>query len=259
MGCKSGVPGIYWEVQNEAWRVCLLRKGKRIYVGMKKDLDEAVALQRSAEAGESPSDEERQSAVQDRMARIRLRAVWREVVVLETHGWSSFDHFVSSVWPRPKSERKLVAKDVDRPIGPDNFEWVAPVFDHSTEDGKNAYQRAHRADNLDHYRDKELRRNFGIDLTKFREMMSEQSGGCAICGNPETAIRQGRLLPLSVDHNHTTGSVRGLLCTACNIGIGSLAENPERLRAAIAYLERWKAIETAPLPDNVVRLKDDKT
>jgi hypothetical protein len=49
----------------------------------------------------------------------------------------------------------------------------------------------------------------------------------------------------------------GLARTAgwCNIGIGSLAESPERLRAAIAYLDRWNAIETAPLPDNVVKLK----
>jgi hypothetical protein len=92
-------------------------------------------------------------------------------------------------------------------------------------------------------------------LEEYQELLEEQGGGCAICGNPETAIRMNKIVAMSVDHNHSTGKRRGLLCTACNIGIGSLAESPERLRAAIAYLEKWNAVESAPLPDNVVKLK----
>jgi hypothetical protein len=41
---------------------------------------------------------------------------------------------------------------------------------------------------------------------------------------------------LSVDHNHVTNKVRALLCDDCNVGIGTLGENPERLEAAAAYL-----------------------
>lgn len=49
-----------------------------------------------------------------------------------------------------------------------------------------------------------------------------QGGVCAICEKPETVIRKGKLLPLSVDHDHATGRVRGLLCNRCNTAIGKL-------------------------------------
>ncbi len=122
---------------------------------------------------------------------------------------------------------------------------------------KNAYQRAHRAANIDHYRDKELRNRFGITRDEYNALLAEQGGVCAICDQPETAVRMGHVLPLSVDHNHRTNAIRGLLCSACNIGIGSLAESKERLLKAIAYLDKWDAIENQPLPDNVVQLKKD--
>lgn len=43
--------------------------------------------------------------------------------------------------------------------------------------------------------------------------------------------------PICVDHDHTTGKVRGLLCHGCNHGIGSLKDDPAMLRAAADYLE----------------------
>mgnify|MGYP001576209901 CR=1 FL=1 len=47
---------------------------------------------------------------------------------------------------------------------------------------------------------------------------------------------------LHIDHNHTTGAVRGLLCTQCNVGVGMLKDSPAVLRAAANYLEtgRWQ-------------------
>jgi len=52
---------------------------------------------------------------------------------------------------------------------------------------------------------------------------------CAICG----AVRN-----LHIDHNHTTGAVRGVLCSSCNRGIGYLGDNPYRLQKAKEYLEK---------------------
>ena len=63
-------------------------------------------------------------------------------------------------------------------------------------------------------------------------MLDEQGGGCAIC--QKTPEENGRRL--AVDHNHTTGDVRGLLCTQCNVGLGNLGDSVERLRSAIRYL-----------------------
>jgi len=45
--------------------------------------------------------------------------------------------------------------------------------------------------------------------------------------------------PLSVDHNHLTGEIRGLLCQRCNQGLGSFLENPEILNKAILYLKTY--------------------
>ena len=56
------------------------------------------------------------------------------------------------------------------------------------------------------------------------------SGVCHICGDPLTTPH--------VDHCHTTGLVRGILCNNCNTGIGMFRDNPELLRAAIDYLQR---------------------
>jgi len=64
---------------------------------------------------------------------------------------------------------------------------------------------------------------------------------CAICEKPETAKRSGKVVPLSVDHNHQTGKPRGLLCAACNRAIGLMQEDPQRLEAAARYLRQHQA------------------
>ena len=162
-------------------------------------------------------------------------------VANDTH-WGSFDHFVSTVGDRPKVEKKLVKRRQDGPIGPDNFEWVAPKYDHMTKDGRRSYHKERHAAYPDYYRELELKRKFDLSLDGYQAKMVEQGGVCAICGRPETAFRKGKLLPLSVDHCHRTNGVRSLLCTACNIGIGSLQDDPELLRKAAEYVEKWSKI-----------------
>lgn len=82
---------------------------------------------------------------------------------------------------------------------------------------------------------------YGINRERYEEMLTEQGGGCAICGSSNPG---GRVTRFSVDHDHSCcpgrrscGScVRGLLCTPCNQGIGVLGDDPERLEAAARYL-----------------------
>jgi len=64
-------------------------------------------------------------------------------------------------------------------------------------------------------------------------MLKEQGGGCAICG--ETKPLKGKNY-LCVDHCHETGEVRGILCHACNTGLGKFKDSPELLHTAINYL-----------------------
>ena len=68
-------------------------------------------------------------------------------------------------------------------------------------------------------------------------MWAAQDGKCAICGLLETTTHKGRLRRLSVDHDHVSGRIRGLLCGACNTGLGSLEHDLDKLDAAIRYLE----------------------
>ena len=69
------------------------------------------------------------------------------------------------------------------------------------------------------------------DLLMIKE---DQDYKCAICGIHEENVTKS----LAIDHDHTTGLVRGYLCNNCNRGIGLLKDDPNVLRNAIEYLER---------------------
>lgn len=78
---------------------------------------------------------------------------------------------------------------------------------------------------------------YGITEDEFNQMYASQRGLCRICQQPETVLGSGgKVKMLSVDHDHTTGQVRGLLCNNCNRAIGLLKDSPALLQAAIDYL-----------------------
>lgn len=102
------------------------------------------------------------------------------------------------------------------------------------------YCRKYRAVKADAIRDNELFRKYGITLEQYDAMFEIQGGVCAICGKPETAELNGVPKRLAVDHDHTTGLARGLLCGHCNVGLGALGDDPCVLVAATNYLLRHK-------------------
>ena len=91
------------------------------------------------------------------------------------------------------------------------------------------------------YRGDRYKNVYGISREEFNKMVENQSGVCAICGKPEraTAKNTGKTKCLSVDHDHSTGNVRGLLCSCCNTAIGHLRDDPNLLRKAASYLESF--------------------
>lgn len=88
-------------------------------------------------------------------------------------------------------------------------------------------------------RDYSLRSKYDLTLEQYNELLIKQKGVCALCGLVETAVEKYHkgIKRLAVDHCHTTGNIRGLLCSSCNIGIGNLKHNPELLRKAAVYCE----------------------
>jgi hypothetical protein len=77
-----------------------------------------------------------------------------------------------------------------------------------------------------------LQSAFGITLNEYNTLLSNQKGMCAICGkSPEQNKKR-----LAVDHCHNSSKVRGLLCSACNQGIGLFKDSVSLLQSAILYL-----------------------
>lgn len=80
-----------------------------------------------------------------------------------------------------------------------------------------------------------MKNKYGLSLDDYDKLLIKQNGVCAICKHKET--KKG-IDFLPVDHNHKTGKVRGLLCNACNWGIGHLKDDIEILENAIKYLKQ---------------------
>lgn len=83
--------------------------------------------------------------------------------------------------------------------------------------------------------ERNLRRNYRMTPDDFNKLWKDQDGKCAIC-QVDMQPRGRKPDAAAVDHNHATGEVRGLLCRACNHGIGCLKDNPDVLKAAAEYL-----------------------
>ncbi len=78
-------------------------------------------------------------------------------------------------------------------------------------------------------------RSKGLTVEQYDFMLREQGFSCAICG---IAKNTGRGM-FSIDHCHTTGQVRGLLCNKCNSILGYAGDRVAVLEKAISYLQKW--------------------
>lgn len=86
-------------------------------------------------------------------------------------------------------------------------------------------------------RNYDLKRNYGITTEQYLEMLKEQDYKCKIC---LTSDPKGRHKQFAVDHCHKAGHIRGLLCNACNVGLGSFRDSIDSLQNAINYLKKEK-------------------
>lgn len=131
-------------------------------------------------------------------------------------------------------------------MGPDNFEWRLALVEKAPEESKLEYNKRYRKAHKDFYgtdyHTAQLQRNYGITFYDLQDMAKAQDHKCAICGNPEYEQRNGRVRHLSVDHDHRTGKVRALLCTACNKGLGHFKDDVDLMLKAIAYLRHHETL-----------------
>lgn len=78
------------------------------------------------------------------------------------------------------------------------------------------------------------RGRYGLTVEEYSKILDSQNGLCAICENINSSGRS-----LSVDHSHTTGKIRALLCNNCNVALGLFKEDTGRMVKAIQYLNLY--------------------
>ena len=140
--------------------------------------------------------------------------------------------FVDDVGERPAPNWQLRRINGNEPWAKDNCEWREPIRSANatgaTQDMA-AYQRAWS-----------YFRKFGLRESDIIRMRAEQDNKCPICNLELDSAHPDTKKPIRtvVDHCHKTGKVRGLLHDHCNKALGFFDDDPDLIRAAIAYLER---------------------
>ncbi len=79
-----------------------------------------------------------------------------------------------------------------------------------------------------------FKQKYHLSYDDYTALLASQNGVCAICRNFETVRPR-----LSVDHSHSTGKLRALLCHSCNVGLGHFRDSVGLLQDAAKYLEKY--------------------
>lgn len=91
-----------------------------------------------------------------------------------------------------------------------------------------------REANLEESRDRHAKWKYGVEHGTYDMLLEQQKGRCKICGTDAPGVRLTRF---HIDHSHSTGNIRGLLCEHCNRGLGHFKDIPALLRKAADYIE----------------------
>ena len=145
---------------------------------------------------------------------------------------------------KPKHEQTANAKKY-----PQGFFKPKPCRKCSSEFSPYAPSEHYCSDTCKNYAraDKALYNAYGIGVEDYRDLFVLQSGACKICKQVNTVKYGKESVSLCVDHDHTSGIVRGLLCQTCNSALGQFKDSETLLTSAIAYLkEPTKVFEPSP-------------
>ncbi len=132
--------------------------------------------------------------------------------------------------------------------------WQAYWDSYYAKNGQTYRDRASkwRAENERQHSGMTLKRKYGITMDEYEQLLRAQGGVCAICGKPETRRNKQGVFRLHVDHDHSTGKIRSLLCSMCNSGLGYFRDDPEIMKRALLYLMpdgapiRWQGVVPHP-------------
>lgn len=120
---------------------------------------------------------------------------------------------------------------------PEKHRQESAAYRAADPEGYRQYKSNYRKGNSDRVRGHYLKHRYGVSLDTVRSLLKAQGGCCAICSRPLTLEGKGT----AIDHDHTTGLVRGVLCICCNTGIGMLQDTPKLLLNAYNYLTQIRS------------------
>lgn len=115
----------------------------------------------------------------------------------------------------------------------DKKEYDRLRYENKKEEIKNktSEYKKNNADKQSRYAYAYTLKKYGLTIDDYNRMFEEQNGCCASCGDHQTLFTKR----LVVDHNHTTGKVRALLCNGCNTALGLLKEDEQRILNLLEY------------------------
>lgn len=249
----SGFQGVS-SAPHGKWQAKVTWKNKQISLGMNFALKEdAAAVVKNAynRLSAAKSDIDLDVVFEALRVEKRQRAVWANLLRgSDLIVWKTFVEFSADVSDIPEHRYAMAPMDASKPIGPGNYRWASDGHVISSSTDRVAYNKANREANRDHHRGRDFRKKYGIEFAEYQRMLVEQNGVCACCERPESRLTDaGDLRMLSVDHNHTTGAVRDLLCSNCNLVLGYACDDVSVLEKAILYLHKHSA------PSNVVKFE----
>lgn len=158
--------------------------------------------------------------------------------------------FVKDIGERPSKDHRIKRIDEKLPLSKINFVWELPLISNpntkSTKETRAKYAKEYRKLNERKVRSSSLKKSFGITLDQYESMAEKQKYRCAICGEEEKTVNSfnGKKNNLSVDHCHSTGKIRGLLCSRCNTAIGYFNDSIPVIEKAIRYIKYHEKRET---------------
>lgn len=101
------------------------------------------------------------------------------------------------------------------------------------QDKYNKEYRSTHEENKEHKNELRIKRQYGITINEYNDMLKKQDNKCAICGKE---LIVGNEI-IHIDHSHITGKVRGILCMKCNLQLGVYENNKELFKLMAKYLE----------------------
>ena len=139
------------------------------------------------------------------------------------------------------SVKEYPRRDCKKCSGKRYENWVRQP---SNKESNRETQRQWAKNNPEKCENARLKYRFGITLEDYKKLLAKHGNKCAICEITTEEYAKINKHKFHVDHCHTTGKVRGLLCNNCNVSLGGFRDSKEILEAAIKYLEESSVCQT---------------